>query len=384
MKVKVILTLFTFTLFLAFGYTAHAENIHDYYEDVTENDLKNSMVLSPESSMAFINGQKVSAVQPIVKDGRTLVPLRFISEGFGAKVDFNTKNQSITIKYANKTIFSKIGKKNISINGKSSEMDVAASIYNNSTYIPLRYIGEAFNKKVVYLKNAAIQPYSLIIIRDVNATAIENLNLIKVYELLYQGKSIVYSDRFMVVIKENGQLLFSNDFYTFEPFVYQELIEDKNPVRQGDIWFNTDMGHFYLNYAWNTTQEYILYRVDGEVITRVAIEKAPIKAVKTYLNDVYYLTRYERGIPDPHETSNLKSATFNNGQWSSDYLGKPGFYYGFDTEGKVHDWPINVNGISTFGYQRFGDPSSDDRKKTFGHYRIELKGHNHNHELVTP
>lgn len=382
MKVKVILTLFTFTLFLAFGYTAYAKNLHDYYKDVTENDLKNSMILSPESSMAFINGQKVSAVQPIVKDGRTLVPLRFISEGFGAKVDFNTKNQSITIKYANKTILLKIGKKNISINGKSSEMDVAASIYNNSTYIPLRYIGEALNKKVVYLKNAEIQPYSLIIIRDVNATAIENLNLIRAYELLYQGKSIVYSDRFMAVIKENGQLLFSDDFYNFKPFIYQELIVDKNVVRQGDIWFNTDMGHFYLNYAWDTTQEYALYRVDGDAITRVAIEKAPIKAVKTYLNDVYYLTRYERGIHDAHETSNLKSATFNNGQWFSDYLGKPGFYYGFDTLGKVYDWQINDNGISTFGYQRSGDLSTDERKKTFGQYRIDLKGHNH--ELVTP
>jgi hypothetical protein len=382
MKVKIILTLFTFTLFLAFGYTAHAENLPNYYADVTENDLKNSMVLSPESSMAFINGQKVSAVQPIVKNGRTLVPLRFISEGFGAKVDFNTKNQSITIKFANKTISLKIGDNNISINGKSSKMDVAASIYNNSTYIPLRYIGEAFNKKVVYLKNAEIQPYSLIIIRDVNATAIENLNLIRVYGLLYQGKSIVYSDRFMAVIKENGRLFFSNNFNDFEPFVYQELIEDKNSVRLGDIWFNTDMGHFYLNYAYNTTQEFILYRVDGEAITRVAIEKAPIKSVKTYLNNVYYLTRYERGILNADETSNLKSATLNNGQWFSDYLGKPGFYYGFDTLGNVYDWQINANGITTFGYQRSGDLSPDERKKTFGHYRIELKGKHH--EIVTP
>lgn len=382
MKLNMILAVFTVTLFLTFGYTAHADNLHDYYNDVTENDLKNSIILSPESSMAFVNGQKKSAVQPIVKDGRTLVPLRFISEGFGAKVDFNTKTQSITIKYNDKTILMKIGKNQISINGKSSEMDVPASIYNNSTYIPLRDIGEAFNKKVVYLNHAEIQTYPLIIIRDVNGTAIEDLNLIRISELLYQGKSIVYSDRFMVVIKENGQLLFSNDFNYFEPFNYQELIEDKNSVRLGDIWFKTDMGHFYLDYAYNTTREFILYRVDGETITRVAIEKAPIKAVKTYQNEVYYLTRYERGIPNAHETSNLKSATFNNGQWTSDYLGKPGFYYGFDTLGEVYDWPITNNGIVAFGYQRFGDLSSDERKKTFGLYRIERKGHHH--ELVTP
>lgn len=382
MKLKIILALFTFTLFFAFDYAAYAENPRDYYEDVTENDLKNSMILSPESSMAFINGQRVSGVQPIVKDGRTLVPLRFISEGFGAKVDFNTKTQSITIKYADKTMTLKIGKKALSVNGKSSEMDVAANVYNNSTYIPLRYIGEAFNKKVVFLKNAEIQPYSLIIIRDANATALENLNLIHVYELLYQGKSIVYSDRFMTVIKENDQLLVSNNLPYFEPFVYQELIEDSNTVRHGDIWFKTDMGHFYLDYDYAATQQFILYRVDGEAITRVAIEEAPIKAVKTYQNHVYYLTRYERGISNEHETSNLKTATFNDGQWVSDYLGKPGFYYGFDTLAQVYDWPIDDNGITTFGFQRSGHLSSDERKTTFGYYRIELEGHHH--ELVTP
>lgn len=381
MKIR-LLALLTFILFFAFEYTAHAESIRDYYKDITENDLKNSVILSPESSMAFINGRRVSAVKPIIKDGRTLVPLRFISEGLGAKVDFNAKNQSITIKYADKTMILNIGKKDLSVNGKSSEMDVAANVYNHSTYIPLRYIGETFNKKVVYLKNAEIQPYSLIIIRDVNATAIESLNLIRACELLYQGKSIVYSDRFMTVIKEDGQLFFSNNSLYFEPFVYQEWTEDTNTVRLGDIWFKTDMGHFYLNYAYDTTQEFILYRVDGEAITRVAIEEAPIKAVKTYQNDVYYLTRYERGILDAHETSNLKSATFDNRQWVSDYLGKPGFYYGFDIFGKIYDWPIDDKGITTFGFQRSGDLSSDERKATFGHYRIELKGHHH--ELVNP
>lgn len=100
------------------------------------------------------------------------------------------------------------------------------------------------------------------------------------------------------------------------------------------------------------------------------------------IRDIYYLTRYERGIHDAPEASNLKSATFYNGQWLSDYLGKPGFYYGFDTSGKVYDWQINDTGISIFGYQRSGDLSSDERKKTFGYYRIELKGHHH--ELVTP
>ncbi len=381
MKIRIIVLL-TLSLILAFSQTAQAENLSEHYNDITENDLNNSIIMSPESSKAFINGHMVSAVQPIKKDGRTLVPLRFISEGFGAKVDFNSKNNTITIKYSNKTITLKIGSKAMSVNGQHIQMDVSANLYNNSTYIPLRYIGEGFNKKVVYLKNEEIQPYSLIIIRNVDAPELENLNLVRICELLYQEKSIVYSDRFMAVIKEKGQLLYSNNFSDFEPFVYQEFVEDKDVIKLGDIWFKTDMGNFYMDYAYATTGEFILYYVDGQTITRVAIEKAPIKTVKAYKNNVYYLTRYERGVVNAHETSNLKYATFKNGHWVSDYLGKPGFYYGYDTLSNSYNWKIDDNGIYIFGYNRFGNLSSDERKETFGNYRIDFEGHNH--EVVTP
>ncbi|WP_145019113.1 MULTISPECIES: stalk domain-containing protein [unclassified Paenibacillus] len=69
--------------------TIEAESIQT--KNDTSTDFKNTMVLSLDSSVALINGQKESAVKPIVKDGRTLVPLRLISEGFDAVVDFNTK-----------------------------------------------------------------------------------------------------------------------------------------------------------------------------------------------------------------------------------------------------------------------------------------------------
>ncbi|QGG54975.1 copper amine oxidase N-terminal domain-containing protein [Paenibacillus sp. B01] len=377
MKAKMIVLLFASTLLLAFSCPAYASPLYDIYEDVTETDLKGSLILSPESSLAFINGHDVSGVQPIVREGRTLVPLRFVSEGLGAKVAFHPKDQSITIQYAGKSILLQAGKKTISIDGRVHEMDAAAIRYNQSTYIPLRQIGEALDKKVVYLKKTTFQPYSLIVIRDADAAAIENSSLMLVCQLLYQGKAMVYSDRFTSFIKENGQLFISTNFYSFHPFVYHDYVPVKNEVRLGDIWFNTDIGHFYLNYAFGTTQEFILYRVDGETITRVAVEKAPIKAVKTYRDDVYFLTSYERGLLNAHETTNLKAATFHDGKWAADFLGEPGYYYGFDTLGKAYEWPITDDGISTFGYQRSGNLSSEERKKTFGFYQLDLKGHRH-------
>lgn len=377
MKSKLLLTIFSFTLFFSLMGTIEAESIQT--KNDTSTDLKNTMVLSLDSSVALINGQKESAVKPIVKDGRTLVPLRLISEGFGAVVDFNTKSQSIRIQYSNKTILMKIKNKNITIDGKTVAMDVPANIYNGSTYIPLRYIGEALNKKVVYQKSTKTQPYRLVIIRDVNTSTIEESKLISIYGLTYEGKNVIYSDKYLVVIKENNKLRVSNNFNDFDDFSYHVTNNDK---QLGDIWFKTEKSDFYLNYDFNTTQKFILYQVNGESISRVAAEKVPIKSVKTYLGNVYYLTQYQRGLLNADQTTNLKYATHNNGQWSSDYLGKPGFYYGFDTLGKVYDWTIDKDGISTFGYQRAGNLSSDERKKTFGQYKIKLSGHQH--ELLKP
>jgi len=132
---------------LPFSQNAQAADLSEHYHDIRENDLHNSIIMSPESSKAFVNGNMVSAVQPIVKDGRTLVPLRFISEGFGAKVDFNPKNNTISIKNSDKTITMKIGNKAIDVNDQSIQMDVAAYLHNNSTYIPLRYIGRLLIRK---------------------------------------------------------------------------------------------------------------------------------------------------------------------------------------------------------------------------------------------
>ncbi|GBF73673.1 hypothetical protein PA598K_01981 [Paenibacillus sp. 598K] len=381
MKARRISVLFAVVCCLAFGYTVHADSLPHLYEDVTAADLKNSIILSPESSIGFVDGQQVSAVQPIVQDGRTFVPLRFVSEGLGAKVDFNSSNQSINIAYNGKTVSLKLGSKSISIDGQSKNMDVVPRIQNHVTYIPLRDIGEALNKKAIYLQKEDSQANSFIILRGGDATAIENLNLIRVLDLLYQGKAVVYSDRYLAVIKENSKLLvthLSPSFdISFRPFAYEEYIPTQYESKIGDLWFKTETSQFYLDHAWDTTKDFMLYRVDGDAISRIGIEKAPIKSVKTYQDEVFYLTQYMYGIADPDQTSNLKKAALIEGKWSVTYLGEPGYYYGYDIMGKAFDWSIGANGITTLGWYRYGDLTKEERLKTLGQYQIELTGHHH-------
>ena len=53
------------------------------------------------SSIALIDSSDVKTLDapPIIQNGRTLVPLRFIMETFGATVDWEGETKTITITY---------------------------------------------------------------------------------------------------------------------------------------------------------------------------------------------------------------------------------------------------------------------------------------------
>jgi len=96
-----------------------------------------------------VNGKKVSFDQePIVKDGRTLVPLRAISEALGAKVEWNEDAQVITLTRDNNTIIMIVGKDAYTKNGEIVPLDVPPQIINSRTLVPVRAIAESYGCEV--------------------------------------------------------------------------------------------------------------------------------------------------------------------------------------------------------------------------------------------
>jgi len=65
-------------------------------------------------------------IVPIIKDERTLVPIRFISESFGAQVFWDEATSTVTITIGNNVIELKLGNNKISVNGVESVLDVPA------------------------------------------------------------------------------------------------------------------------------------------------------------------------------------------------------------------------------------------------------------------
>lgn len=91
-------------------------------------------------------------VQPIIKDNRTLVPFRAILEKAGAKVDWNQEDKKVTAELDGKKIEMTIGQKKIMVDGKEVELDVAPMIKEGRTLIPLRGMFENLGFEVEYEK----------------------------------------------------------------------------------------------------------------------------------------------------------------------------------------------------------------------------------------
>ena len=62
-------------------------------------------------STLSINGEEVTVTTPYVVEGTTLVPVRVITEAFGAEVSWNDAEQSVTINYRDVVIKLAIGNK---------------------------------------------------------------------------------------------------------------------------------------------------------------------------------------------------------------------------------------------------------------------------------
>ncbi len=110
---------------------------------------KTKLVLQVGNKNAMLNDKLfVLDAPPKIVDGRTLVPVRTITETFGAEITWEPVFRLVIIKLQDKTIYLQIGVKYASLNGKKVSLDVAPSIISNYTYVPLRFIAEAFDASV--------------------------------------------------------------------------------------------------------------------------------------------------------------------------------------------------------------------------------------------
>ncbi len=85
---------------------------------------------------------------PIIIESRTLVPVREVFEALGGQVGWEDATKKVTITFGAKTIELVINSTTAVIDGESKELDVPAMIINNKTMVPVRFISENGGLKV--------------------------------------------------------------------------------------------------------------------------------------------------------------------------------------------------------------------------------------------
>jgi putative sterol carrier protein len=104
-----------------------------------------------EATSVKINGNPLN-VQPVLENGRTLVPMRAIFEALGASVEWDEQTKTVTAKKFTTEIKISIGGKALK-NSEEVTLDVPAKIVDGKTLVPLRFVGEALGAQVEWDSN---------------------------------------------------------------------------------------------------------------------------------------------------------------------------------------------------------------------------------------
>ncbi|RXZ79534.1 copper amine oxidase N-terminal domain-containing protein [Paenibacillaceae bacterium] len=92
----------------------------------------------------------VSAPLLNIVNGRSEVPMRYLFELFGARVEWNKTTQTITAVKNGLSLKMTINSNIAYINGKTVHLDSPPHIIRYNTYVPLRFISESFGYEVEY------------------------------------------------------------------------------------------------------------------------------------------------------------------------------------------------------------------------------------------
>lgn len=110
---------------------------------------------SAEAVQLMMDGKVIAPdVLPLVKNGRTLVPVRVIAEGLGAEVAWEQATRTATIKRDGQAVILRLNDKKAYINGKAVTMETPPVMQQQRMLLPLRFVGEALGATVGWDESA--------------------------------------------------------------------------------------------------------------------------------------------------------------------------------------------------------------------------------------
>jgi len=97
----------------------------------------------------FIDNARIAFdAEPYIERGITMVPIRAVAEGLGATVNY--ANRTVSFSRGGKTVRLFVGSNDAVVDGQSVTMSATPVIRNNRTYVPLRFVSENLGVTVNY------------------------------------------------------------------------------------------------------------------------------------------------------------------------------------------------------------------------------------------
>lgn len=127
------------------------EVMKDQYTEEEWNDLSAkaevlrqnpAFTVLPVENVFYTGGNIKFDTPPVIKEGRTLISIRSVSEAMGADVTWDPLEKLAKVEKDNILIEFDMENNVISVNGEEVEVDVPAEIINGRIVVPLRFIVE--------------------------------------------------------------------------------------------------------------------------------------------------------------------------------------------------------------------------------------------------
>ena len=115
-------------------------------------NTEKSLVLTLEQGQAIVDGSPmILDVPPFMRNGRALVPFRFIGEQLGASIDWNATDRSVSYITQDTEITLYIDSTKAIIDGEEITLDTPPILKDGRTVVPVRFISEALGFSVDWL-----------------------------------------------------------------------------------------------------------------------------------------------------------------------------------------------------------------------------------------
>ena len=159
---KVFMPAFIFEDILGEGTTVslYTNRIIIRTKEHNENVIKNnkSIILKVNDPWMYVNEEvkefdPEQGSTPVVREGRTLLPIANVIVEFGGNVKWDGKEQKVTVALDGSTVELWIGKKKATVNGVEETLDVPPSVIGGRTMIPLRFVSDNLGIQLVWDKD---------------------------------------------------------------------------------------------------------------------------------------------------------------------------------------------------------------------------------------